>query len=95
MQIPDTFYEFCLRLHQDSFILYGREPEAVAAGALQYMSKEEKVALRAFLDHLLTGKYSDAQLQEIYRKGDADLWFSDESLRYFLELVRAAIDRAA
>src|SRR4051812_35708415 len=57
MQIPEAFYDFCLLLHQDSFILYGREPEDVAAGPLQYMSKEQKVALRAFLDHLLTGNY--------------------------------------
>ena len=42
MQIPEEFYDFCLLLHQDSFILYGREPEDVAAGPLQYMSKEQR-----------------------------------------------------
>jgi hypothetical protein len=46
----------------------------------------------AFLNHLLTGNYSDAQLQEIYRKGDADIGFR-EGLRYFLALVRDGIDR--
>ena len=93
MQIPDAFYEFCLRLHQDSFDVYGREPEGLAAGPLQHMPKDQKVALRAFLDHLLNGNYSDAQLQEICRKGDADIGFRGEELRYFLGLVRAAIDR--
>jgi hypothetical protein len=94
MQIPEAFYDFCLLLHQDSFIFYGREPEDVAAGPLRYLSKDQKVALRAFLDHLLTGNYSDAQLQEIYRKGDSDISFT-EGLRYFLALVRDAINRGA
>ena len=31
MQIPEACYDFCLLLHQDSFIFYGREPEDVAA----------------------------------------------------------------
>jgi len=92
MQIPEAFYDFCLLLHQDSFILYGREPDDVAAGPQQHMSKVQKVALRSFLDHLLTENYSDAQLQEIYRKGDADISFS-HGLRYFLGLVRDTIDR--
>lgn len=91
MQIPEAFYEFCLLLHQDSFDFYGREPEELAAGPLQYLSKEQKTALRVFLDHLLTGNYSEAQLQEIYRKGDADISFSP--IRYLFELVRDAIDR--
>jgi len=58
------------------------------------MSKEQKVALRKFLDHLLTGNYSDALLQEIYRRGDADISFP-HGLRYFLGLVRDTIDRGA
>jgi hypothetical protein len=94
MQIPEEFYDFCLYLHQDSFEVYGREPADLAAGPIRHMSKQQKLALRAFLDHLLTGNYSDAQLQEIYRKGDADIWFSDDSLRYFLRLVRDTIDRS-
>ena len=61
---------------------------------LQSMSKEQKVALRIFLDHLLTGNYSDEQLQEIYRRGDADIGFRS-GLRYFFELVRDTIDRGA
>lgn len=91
MQIPDAFYEFCLLLHQDSFDLYGREPGDLAAGPLRYLSKEQKASLKGFLNELLNGDYSEAQLQEIYRKGDADISLSP--VRYFFELVRDAIDR--
>jgi hypothetical protein len=92
MQIPDAFYDFCLLLHQDSFDLYGREDQDLAAGPLRYMSKEQKIALRTFLDHLLTGNYSDEELQEIYCRGDADIGFRS-GLRYFFRLVRDTIDR--
>ena len=92
MQIPEAFYDFCLLLHQDSSDFYGREPQNLAAGPLRYMSKEQKLALRTFLNQLLIGNYSDAQLQEIYRRGDADISFP-HGLRYFLTLTRDAIDR--
>jgi hypothetical protein len=94
MQIPEAFYDFCLLLHQDSFDFYGREPQDLAAGPLRYMSNEQKVALRTFLDHLLSGNYSDEQLDEIYRQGDADIGFRS-GLRYFFGLVRDTIDRGA
>jgi hypothetical protein len=94
MQIPEEFYEFCLNLHQDSFYVYGREPQDLAAGPLRFVPKEKHAALRAFIDHLLTGNYSDEQLQKIYRSTDADIGFP-EGLRYFLGLVRDTIDRGA
>jgi hypothetical protein len=93
MQIPEEFYEFCLYLHQDSFDLYGREPQELAAGPLRFVPKEKRAVLRAFIDQLLTGNYSDEQLQKIYRSTDADISFP-EGLRYFLGLVRDAIDRS-
>lgn len=93
MQIPEEFYDFCLYLHQDSFYVYGTDPKDIAAGAMAHMSKEQKLALRAFLEQLLTGDYSDAQLDEIYRGTDAEIGFR-ETLRYFLALTRDTIDRA-
>lgn len=93
MQIPEEFYNFCLYLHQDSFHVYGTEWEDIAAGALQHMPKERKLALRAFLDHLLTNNYSDAQLDKIYYSTDAEIGFRD-TLRRFLGLVRDMIDRS-
>ena len=91
MQIPDEFFDFCLYLHQDSFYVYGTEPEDIAAGAINHMSKAQKQTLAAFLDELLTGNYSDDQLQEIYRRGDPEISFSP--LRYFFGLVRDTINR--
>jgi hypothetical protein len=95
MQIPDEFYDLCLYLHQDSFYVYGTDPKDIAAGAIRHMSKAQKETLGAFLDVLLTGNYSDDELQEIYRRGDPEIGFRGEELRYFLGLVRATIDRGS
>jgi hypothetical protein len=92
MQIPEEFYDFCLYLHQDSFDVYGTDPKGIAAGAMRHMSKAQKQTLAAFLDELLSGKYSNEQLDEIYRGTDAEIGFRS-GLRYFLALAREATDR--
>lgn len=92
ISIPEEFYDFCLYLHQDSFYVYGTNPEDIAAGAMKHMSKAQKQTLATFLGELLTGNYSDAQLDEIYRGTDAEIGFR-ETLRYFLTLTRDLIDR--
>ena len=76
MQIPEEFLDVCLYLHQDSFDVYGTEPEDIAAGAIKQMSNAQKQTLAAFLDELWTGDYSEDQLQEIYRRGDPEISFS-------------------
>jgi hypothetical protein len=93
MQLPDEFVDLCLYLHQDSFYVYGNDPKDIAAGATKHMSDAQKQALAAFLDQLLTGDYSEDQLQEIYRRGDPEI--SILPLRYFFGLVRDTISRDA
>ncbi len=90
MQIPDEFVDLCLYLHQDSFEIYGNDPKDIAAGATKHMSDAQKQALAAFLDELLTGNYSEEQLQEIYLRGDPEISISP--MRYFLGVVRDTID---
>ena len=89
MQIPNAFFDLCLYLHQDSFYVYGTDPKEIAAGATKHMSNAQKQALGAFLNELLTGNYSEDELQEIYRRGDPEISFSP--LRYFLGVVRDTI----
>ncbi len=90
MQITDEFVDLCLYLHQDSFEIYGNDPKDIAAGATKHMSDAQKQALAAFLDELLTGNYSEEQLQEIYLRGDPEISISP--MRYFLGVVRDTID---
>ena len=94
MQIPQEFHDFCLYLHQDSMVVYGPKIEDVITGALRHMDKERRAALRKYVDQLLADDYSDAELQAIYRATDAELGIrNDDGIRYFLAMVRDAIDQ--
>jgi hypothetical protein len=94
MQIPEEFYDFCLYLHQDSMVVYGPEIQDVIAGALRHMDRASRVALRKYIDKLLTGNHSDAELQAIYRTTDAELGIrNDGGMRHFLAMVRDTIDK--
>ena len=57
------------------------------------MSKAQKLELKTFLNHLLNGNYSDEQLHEIYRRGDADIgiW---SGIRYFFTMTRDVINQS-
>ncbi len=87
MKIPNEFFKFCLCLHQD-FLLNGPEPQDWIKGALECVQREHRPALSAFVNELLTGGYSDAELQQIYRSTDAELriW-DDRGVRPFLAMV--------
>ncbi len=91
MSIPSEFYDFCLYLHQDSMEVYGPEVQNVIDGALRHMPRDQRMSLRDYLEKLLTGEYSDKQLQEIFSGTDAELGIR-QGLRQFLARVRDTID---
>lgn len=93
MQPSQEFFDFCSGLHQD-FELYGPRPEDWIDGALKFVKKGRLRALRDYVDELLNGRYSDAELQELYRSTPTELriW-EDRGVRQFLGMVRDRIDR--
>lgn len=93
MQIPDVFYDYCIWLHQDSFILYGPTPEDVAAGALKMIRREQWPQLRKFVHELLTGPYSESDLMAIFRSTDADVTpRGPDGARMFLTYLSGLMD---
>lgn len=93
MNIPEEFYKFCLGLHQDSVDLYGPGPQDWIKGALGFVQKERHAVLRDFLVDLLSGDYSDAQLNEIYFSTDAEVSIMGvRGVRSFLERLRDSIE---
>jgi len=93
MHASDEFFQFCRGLHQD-FMLYGPEPHDWIAGALDFVRKGRLPLLRAYIDGLLNGDFSDAELQRIYRSTETELaiW-DDRGVREFLKMVRDVIDK--
>jgi hypothetical protein len=93
MEIPEVFYDYCSFLHQDSFLVYGPNPEEVTAGALRCIKRERWPELRAFIEELLTGSYSEADLMKIIQGTYADITpRGPDGARKFLTFLRYLID---
>lgn len=95
MNIPEEFYKFCQGLHQDSFELYGHEPKDWIKEALEFVHKDRRPFLRDYLVEMLTGDYSDAELNEIYSSTEAEIriW-GHRGVRPFLETALGIIDNS-
>jgi hypothetical protein len=94
MVIPDVFKDLCRLFHQDVMLIYSA-PEQMIASALEQMrvlgqlNDERKRVLRQFLDELLSGRHTPAEIQQIWRETPADITFSKgERLLAFLQLIR-------
>lgn len=92
MKTPAGFYDFCFYLHQDADYVYGPELQDMISGALQHVPKERRPPLRAYLDHLLTGNYSDAQLMDIYHGAEPEMGIR-RGVRHVFTMIRDTIDR--
>lgn len=54
-------------------------------------SAKRKENIRNFLDELLSGRYSDAEIAEVWRSVSPSYDFSDGGHRFFLSQVRSII----
>ncbi len=93
MNITDEFYKFCQGLNQDSFELYGPDPQNWIKEALEFVNNDRLPLLRDYLVELLTGDYTDAELNEIYSSTETEIRIQgNKGVRPFLEDVLEIID---
>jgi hypothetical protein len=93
MQVPEVFYHYCSFLGQDALILRGPTMEEAMAGALRIVKREQWPQLRAFIEELLIGPYSEADLMKIIRSTYADITpRGPDGARKFLTFLRFLID---
>lgn len=93
LNIPQAFYLFGFWMNQAAPLLYGRTPEEMVAGALSRIDEDQRPALRAFVDQLLTGPYSEADLQKVYSNAEADIGpRGQDGARKMFSLIRATLD---
>jgi hypothetical protein len=94
MVIPEVFKDLCRLFHQDVILIYS-VPEQMIADSLEQMrdgghlNDERKRVLRQFLDELLSGRHTHAEILQIWEETPADIAFSKgERLLAFLRLIR-------
>ncbi|MGZ8390138.1 MAG: hypothetical protein ACXWVL_06015 [Rhodoplanes sp.] len=84
MNIPEGFYQFSGFLYPGSLHEYDSQDEWIAAN-LGWLSAQDRMEIKRFLDGVLDGPYSDAELADIwnctgpvynFRPGDHRLFFA-------------------
>lgn len=96
MQIPEEFVTLCDWFHQDCF--WGHETgEQVIKHALSNanLSAAQRNVVRAYIDELVSGRYSDEELHRIWRKCGAEISITrgqEGDSANFLRRIRSVID---
>jgi len=88
INIPSEFRYLVACFHQDSLEGAANEEQWIAT-AVDYLSEARKKAVRKFLDDVLSGGISDAELVIIWESANPDFLIPNEKeLRVFLRLIR-------
>lgn len=91
--IPDEFKKVCRNLVQGLEISSAQELVQIA---LLEVEPQERPAIKAFLDELLSGRYNDDQLKEIWWSMPSDIVFHEgKGAATFLKMLRDEVAKAA
>lgn len=88
MEATESVKNLFRGFHQEMFE-YAQTPEAIAEEALGFLGPEDAPVVVAYLDDLLSGRYSDDEIQAIWHKMPADVYFTEGGgARKVLNVVR-------
>lgn len=91
---PDEFKKVCRNLVQDIDLVVST-PEDLMQVALLGVEPQERPAIKAFLDELLSGRYSDDQLKDIWWSMPSDIVFHEgKGVVAFLKILRDEVEKA-
>jgi len=76
MEVTESVKNLFRGFHQDMFE-YAQTPEAIAQEALGFLTLDDIPPVVAYLDDLLSGRYSDEEIQAIWHRMPADIYFTD------------------
>ncbi|MFZ5930887.1 MAG: hypothetical protein ACOY15_06700 [Pseudomonadota bacterium] len=92
MRASNELYAFCAGMSRNSDRNVSTF-QGWIAGGLSLVDKEHLLVFRNYLDELLSGRYSNSQLEEIYNSTDPEIAISgSEAARFLFEVVRDTID---
>jgi hypothetical protein len=90
MQIPEEFNQIVTGIYP-GIPREGDSLESLAAAGLEMSSAKERRVVLAFLNELLDGGYSDADIEDAWNVQSPSYNFSAGGHRVFLEIVRRQI----
>jgi hypothetical protein len=90
---PEEFKKVCRNLTQDLDLVVST-PEQLMQLALLGIEPQERPAIKAFLDELLSGRFTDDQLKEIWWSMPADIVFHEgKAVVTFLTMLRNEVSK--
>jgi hypothetical protein len=92
---PEEFKKVCRNLVQDLDLVVSTSEELMQV-ALLGIEPQERAPIKAFLDELLSGRYSDDQLKEIWWSMPSDIVFHEgKDVATFLTTLRDEVQKGA
>jgi hypothetical protein len=91
MKIPEEFVQFVWGIYPEDDPAESASLESVAAAALAGTGGHDRGPLLAFLNELLDGGHSDAELEYVWLKQSPRSSFSPGGHRVFFEEIRRQI----
>ena len=73
IKIPKEFLQLCTHWHQDMSLIASK-PEQIADELIRGLSDRDKAAIKRFLDKLLSGGYSTAEIKGVWRRSLRDVF---------------------
>ena len=87
MRVPDEFNQMCLGFHQDTFRRLTRD-EAIKH-ALGFIDEKQARVVKQFLDKLLSGRYTAAEMKGVMNRSPAEIRFRNaKGCHSFLKRIR-------
>lgn len=85
---PVSFLKVCRMFHQDVDKIYP-SIEEMANYAVRIVPVADRTEVSQFIDHVLTGNYTNAELKALWRRSDADVYFREgEHVRLLLSFMK-------
>lgn len=90
MSVPRDIHQLITLFYPGSRDDAATEEEWIA-NVVRSFSEERKAGIRKYLDELLSGRYSDAEIARVWRSVSPSYDFSEGGHRYFLTEIRKAL----
>lgn len=92
MDAPGPFHRFSAFFYQRGYEDFASIDEWIAHN-FNVLPAQERTVLKQFLDELLTGRYSDQELADIWGSTNPDLDFQLGGHRHFFTKVRDMMEK--
>ncbi|MBI1867710.1 MAG: hypothetical protein HYS06_05385 [Methylocystis sp.] len=91
MHPPEAFLTYSALFHQDVFVIYPSLEEAFRH-ASDYLTKEQVASVKAYLDELISGRYTNEELLEIWEKSKSEIYVTRGNMIDFFRQARSYLN---